>query len=106
MKTVYFNVLSRLSTELSTKKTSKFRFASKKKIVAKNLIFEFSLLLSNGITGGMKIVYFNVLFHISTELSPKKTHPYFVLPAKKYFFCQKIRFSNFAYYFQEASQEV
>ena len=34
METVYFNVLSRLSTDWSTK-TSKFRFASKKKFLAK-----------------------------------------------------------------------
>ena len=32
MKTVYINVLSRLSTEISTKK-NKFRFASKKPII-------------------------------------------------------------------------
>ena len=126
MKTVYFNVLSHLSTKLSIK-TPEIRFASKKKnfwqkiwyskiayyfqeasqevwkpfilsvypvsepnylqkehpyfvllalIIfgeAKNLIFEFCLLRSRGITVGMKTVYFNVLSHLSNDLSTKNT---------------------------------
>ena len=83
MKTVYLNVLSRLSTELSTKKTSKFRFASKQRFLAKNLIFKFCFLVKRGITVDMKNVYFNVLSRLSTELSGKKTHPNFVMLAKK-----------------------
>ena len=106
MKTVYFNVLSRLSTELSSTKHPNFVLLAKKKILEKNLIFEFCLLLSNGIKGGMETIDFNVLFHSGTELSTKKQYLYFVLPAKKYFFWHKNWFSNFAYYFQEASQEV
>ena len=54
------------------RKTSKFRFASKKLFfLAKNLIFDFCLLLSRGITGGMKTVYFIVLSRLSTDLSTK-----------------------------------
>ena len=88
MKTVYFNVLSRLSNDLSTK-TPIFRFASKKLFfLAKNLIFEFCLLLSRGSRGGMKTFYFKVLSHLSNDLSTKK-HPNFVLLAKIYFFLAK-----------------
>ena len=71
MKTVYFNVLSHLSTELSTK-TPIFRFASKKIIISgKKFDFQICLLLSRGTTGGLKTVYFNVLSRLSTELSTK-----------------------------------
>ena len=71
------------------KKTPKIRFASKKlSFSGKNLTFKFCLLLSRGITGGMKYVYFNVLSHFSNVLSTKK-HPNFVLLAKNYFFWQK-----------------
>ena len=72
MKTVYFNVLSHISTELSTK-SPYFVLLAKKKIffLAKKMIFKFCLLLSRGIKGGMKNVYFNVLSHLSTELSTK-----------------------------------
>ena len=69
MKTVYFNDLSHLSNDLSTK-TPKIRFASKNYFFRqKELIFKFCLLLSRGITGGMKTVYFNILSRHSTELS-------------------------------------
>ena len=72
--------------------------------LAKNLIFKFCLLLSRGITGGMKTIYSNVLFHISTELPTKNTH--ISLCTQNFFFWQRIWFSNFAYYITEASQEV
>ena len=71
MKTVYFNVISRLRTELSTK-TPKICFASKQLFfLAKKMIFKFCLLLSGGTIGGMKTVYFIVLTRHSTELSTK-----------------------------------
>ena len=71
MKTVYFNVLSHLITEIFTK-THKNRFASKKLFFrAKKLIFEFCYILSRSIKGGMKTVYFNVLSRPSTKLSKK-----------------------------------
>ena len=54
MKTVYFIVLSRLSTELSTK-TSKFRFASKK------LFFFFFFFFWGGGGGGGKKINFRIL---------------------------------------------
>ena len=71
METVYFNILSRLSTDLSTKNIQ-YRFASKKNSLAKKLIFKFVLLLSRGITVGMETVYYNVLSRLGTELFTKK----------------------------------
>ena len=57
--------------------------------LAKNLIFKFCLLLSRGITGGIKTVYFDVLSRLSTELSTKK-NPNFVLLAKHLFLVKNL----------------
>ena len=104
MKTVYFNVLSRLRTELSTK-TPKIRFASKKLFfLAKNLIFKFCLLLSRGAIGGIKTVSFIVLSHLSTELSTKISK--FRFASKKHIFGKKFDFRIWLFYFKEPSQEV
>ena len=87
MKNVYLNVLSRLSTGLSTKKHPNYALQAKKNFfLAKNFIFKFCLLLSKGITGGMKTVYFNVLSRLSAELSTKKNIQNFVLLGKKFDF--------------------
>ena len=84
MKTVYFNVLPRLSTELFTKKHPKFVLLAKNYfLLAKNLIFKFCLLLSRGITGGMKTIYFNVLFHIRPNYLQKT--PIFRFASKNFF---------------------
>ena len=50
------------------------------------------------------IPFILTFYSISVPNYLQKT--YFILPAKNYFFWQKIWFSNFAYYFQEASREV
>ena len=90
MNTIYFNVLFHISTELSTKYI--FNFASKKLFfLAKKLIFKFCLLLSRGITGGMKTFYFYVLSRFSTELSTK---------TPKIRFASKIFFSGKKFDFQ------
>ena len=104
MKTVYLNVLSRLSTELFTKNTQ-FSFCWQKNIFSgKKIDFQILLITSRGITGGMKTVYFNVFSRLSTELSTKNIQISFCY--QKIFFWQKIWFSNFANIFQEAAQEV
>ena len=56
---------------------------AKEIFLAKNLIFEFCLILSNGIYGGMKTVYFIGLSRFSTELSTKT--PIFRFASKKLF---------------------
>ena len=71
MQTVYFNVLSRLSTELSQKDQNFVLPAIF--FLATKFDFKFCFLLSRCITGGMKTVYFNVLSRLSTELSTKKS---------------------------------
>ena len=81
MKTVYFNVLSHISTELSNKSPYFVLLAKNYFFLSKNLIFKFCLLLSRGILGGMKTIYFNVLSDISTVLSTKT--PIFRFASKK-----------------------
>ena len=44
MKTVYFNVLSRLSSDLSAKKIKIFRFASKNNFPGKKIDFQILLI--------------------------------------------------------------
>ena len=78
-----------ISVPNDLQKTPIFRFASKKIFfLAKNSIFKFCLLLSRGITGGMK-TFVLTFYPVSEPSYLQKTHPKFVLLAKNYFFLAK-----------------
>ena len=53
----------------------------------------------------MKTVYFNVLPHLSNDLSTK-TPKFHFASRKKFFSGKKFDFRIFLFYFKEASQEV
>ena len=107
MKTVYFNVLPRISTELSTKNTQNSFCKQKIIFSCKKIWFSNFAYYFQEASQEVWKQFILTFYSISVPNYLQKKPPIFRFASKKlFFFWQRIWFSNFAYYIQEASQEV